>query len=430
MTNSIENLYEEYKKSTGVCTDTRKIGKGNIFFALKGDNFDANEFALQALEDGARLAVIDNPDFAVEGKTWLVDDVLITLQELARHHRRNLKVPIIGLTGSNGKTTTKELIGTVLQKKYNTFATQGNLNNHIGVPLSILSIDDSVEIAVIEMGANHVGEIAFLCGISMPTHGFITNIGKAHIGEFGGFDNIIRGKSELYHYLIKTGGKIFVNTRQEILHNMAKRMQEPLFYPEKGSFCASELVETSPYIVYKSESGALVNTQITGKYNFDNIATALCVGKFFGVPEQEANEAVAGYLPANNRSQVLTKTHCTIILDAYNANPSSMEAAIVNLMEMRGEKKAVILGDMMELGEDTEKEHRNLGYLLNNSSIDDVFLCGKHTAYTAEECSRAEHFVTRDELIERIKNWQPEGHVILIKGSRSMALEKVVDFLE
>lgn len=429
MATNIERLYEEYKNAIGISTDTRKINTGDLFFALKGENFDANEFTSAAIEKGASCVIIDNPKYEVTGKTLLVNDVLSALQDLARHHRKMLKIPVIGLTGSNGKTTTKELIKVVLQKKYQTFATFGNLNNHIGVPVSLLSVGNDTEVAVIEMGANHVGEIAFLCEIAMPTHGLITNIGKAHIGEFGGFENIIRAKSELYHYLIKSGGKIFVNSRQEILKNMSKRMTAPIFYPEKGDYYHCHLQEASPWVVLQTEDEEVVKTQIPGQYNFDNIASALCIGKFFGVPAGNANQAVAEYLPSNNRSQIVNRNNSVLILDAYNANPSSMEAALLNLKDMKSRKKAVILGDMMELGEDTEKEHRNIGGLLNKMGFDEVFLCGKYMRFAAEECSGSKYAVDREALVKVLQSMKFDDHTILIKGSRSMALEKVVEHI-
>jgi UDP-N-acetylmuramyl pentapeptide synthase len=287
----IQSLYEKYLKSGQVSTDTRQITPGSVFFALKGDKFNANEFAEEALKKGASYAVVDEARFATSNQFILVADVLTALQQLAQHHRAQLKIPVIGLTGSNGKTTSKELVNAVLCKKFKTFATKGNLNNHIGVPLSILAIDASIEIAVIEMGANHLGEIASLCSIANPTHGFITNIGKAHIGTFGGFENIIRGKSELYQHLITTNGTVFINSQNEILANMAKRFKNPLFYPAKGDFFHCELVSADPYIIYTSESGARVQTALMGAYNFENIAAALTIGKFFGVNEKASQRS-------------------------------------------------------------------------------------------------------------------------------------------
>ena len=287
----IKKLYLFYKESGKVSTDTRMIAKGAIFFALKGERYNANEFAGDALAKGASYAVVDEGRYAVDNRYILVDNVLETLQNLAQYHRSQLKIPVIGLTGSNGKTTSKELLNAVLSTSFKTLATQGNFNNHIGVPLSLLAIDETIEIVVIEMGANHVGEIAALCSIANPTHGFITNIGKAHIGTFGGFDNIIRGKSELYMHLIEHNGVVFINSKNHILANMAKRFKAPILYPSKGDYYHCEMVDADPFVKIRTEEGAEIQTQLIGKYNFENIATALCIGKYFGVDSGKANKA-------------------------------------------------------------------------------------------------------------------------------------------
>ncbi len=427
---NVTSLYEKYLKSRMVSTDTRQITPGSVFFALKGDKFNANEFAGEALAKGASYAVVDEARFATSDQFILVNDSLEALQQLARYHRAQLKIPVIGLTGSNGKTTSKELVNAVLSKKFKTLATKGNLNNHIGVPLTILSIDPSIEIAVVEMGANHVGEIASLCTIANPTHGFITNIGKAHIGTFGGFENIIRGKSELYQHLITTNGTVFINSTNEILANMAKRFKHPLFYPAVGDFYHCELINADPYIIYISENGTRVQTSLMGAYNFENIAVALTIGKFFGVDEQLANEAIAQYVPGNMRSQVIQKVSNTVILDAYNANPSSMQAAVENLAAMNASRKVAIVGDMFELENEAEQEHRALGKLLKEKGIDQVYLCGKLIRAAAEEITSARYFETRDALIEELKNNPIKASTILIKASRGMGLEKVVEFID
>ena len=425
----IEKIYDLFRNSTGVCTDTRQLASGNLFFALKGPNFNANEFAMMALDNGALAAVIDDPSFNVPGKTVVVNDTLIALQELAKHHRASLNIPVIGITGSNGKTTSKELVHVVLSSSFNTFATKGNLNNHIGVPLSILSITRQHEIAIIEMGANHIGEIAQLCTISQPTHGFITNIGKAHIGLFGGFEGVIRAKSELYDYLIKSGGVIFINQHQEILMNMSRRMAKPVLYPENDSFCPVEMVSANPWVVVKSESGKELTTQLIGSYNFDNIATALCVGRYFGVHEDVAFGAIASYVPENNRSQIVKKGTNTIILDAYNANPSSMEKALENLAQMDAGEKVAILGDMFELGDETDAEHRAVGLLAKKLGLNQVLFCGKHMQLAREAFGAGHAFLTRDELINYLEKNRFSGATVLIKASRGMALEKVVEWL-
>jgi UDP-N-acetylmuramoyl-tripeptide--D-alanyl-D-alanine ligase len=420
----IQKLYAAFLQSEKVSTDTRKIEPGSIFFALKGPNFDANAFTEEALSKGASFVVIDNPKYEKPGETFLVNDTLEALQALARHHRSTLKIPVIGLTGSNGKTTSKELLSAVLSKRFKTLATKGNLNNHIGVPLTILSIDESIEIAIIEMGANHVGEIALLSSIANPTHGFITNIGKAHIGTFGGFENIIRGKSELYQHLITNNGMVFINSQNEILANMAKRFKSPVLYPDQV-----ELLPSNPFLTYRAANGETIVTHLTGAYNFENIAVALCIGNFFGVQEDQANEAVAAYTPANMRSQVVKKGTNTIILDAYNANPSSMEAAINNLASMNVERKAVIVGDMFELEEEAEKEHAYIGQLLNQKNFHAVYLCGGLMKAAAHECRQAKYFSTKAELIEDLQKNPIANTTILIKASRSVGLETVVEYL-
>jgi UDP-N-acetylmuramoyl-tripeptide--D-alanyl-D-alanine ligase len=425
----IHNLYLNYREAGKVSTDTRKIEPGSVFFALKGDTFNANEFAEQALALGARLAVIDDPQYCKDERCLLVDNVLETLQALARHHRDQLTIPVIGLTGSNGKTTSKELVYAVLSKKYRTYATRGNLNNHIGVPLSILAIDASIEIAVIEMGANHIGEIAQLCSIAKPTHGFITNIGKAHIGTFGGFDNIIRGKSELYHHLIQKDGVVFINSQNHILHNMSKRFKAPLFYPATGDYYHCEMLSADPFVILRTEDNAIVETHLIGQYNFENIATALCIGKYFGVEASQANAAVADYIPANMRSQVVKKETNTIILDAYNANPTSMTLAITNLAGMKAGRKVLILGDMFELEEEAEAEHRAIGKLISELGFTEVYLCGALMSAAVKEFPAARHSYSKQELLDTLKNNPIDHATILIKASRGIGLEAVLDVL-
>jgi len=424
-----EKLYEKFLEAGKISTDTRQIAEGSIFFALRGDKFNANEFAQQALEKGARYAVIDDAQYAKDPRCILVDDVLKTLQELARYHRSKLTIPVIGLTGSNGKTTSKELLNAVLSKKFKTFATKGNLNNHIGVPLSVLSIDNSVEIAVIEMGANHLGEIALLCSITNPTHGFITNIGKAHIGTFGGFENIIRGKSELYQHLIVNNGTVFINSQNEILANMAKRFSKPYFYPVSGDYIHVTLLDADPFIRYETEEKEIVQTQLMGEYNFENIAAALCIGKFFGVDAADANKAIADYVPGNMRSQILTKGTNTIILDAYNANPSSMEAAINNLAGMNTKNKVAILGDMFELEEEAEKEHRKIGELLNEKKFDQVYFCGKLMKAAKAAHGAGKLFEEKELLMNELKHHPIKDSTILVKASRGIGLESIVEYL-
>lgn len=400
-----------------------------MFFALKGPNFNANQFAAQALEQGAKYVVIDDDQYQLNDHCLLVPDVLQALQQLALHHRRQLKIPFIGITGSNGKTTSKELVNSVLSKEYKTFATKGNLNNHIGVPVSVLSIGNQVQIAIIEMGANKIGDIAELVAIAEPTHGLITNIGKAHIEGFGSFEGVIRGKSELYHYLIQTDGKIFVNSNNEILANMSKRMQEPVFYPQPDDFLSCQLLEANPYVKYRHENGEEVLTNLMGRYNFENIAAALCIGKYFEVDPKSANEAIRNYVPANNRSQVYKKGSNTILMDAYNANPTSMQAALDNFRQMNADKKIAILGDMFELGSNEVEEHAIIGKVTAGMELDEVIFCGKKMAAAQEANAEAKYFSSKEKLIHFLQINQYHDSYILIKGSRAMALEGIVEFL-
>ena len=425
----LTQLYQRFLESVKVSTDTRQITPGSLFFALRGDKFNANEFAAQALAKGAAYAVVDEAKYAVDERYMLVEDSLTALQQLAKHHRSQLKIPVVGLTGSNGKTTSKELVLAVLSKKFKTYATKGNLNNHIGVPLTILSIDDSCEMAVVEMGANHLGEIALLCSIANPTHGFITNIGKAHIGTFGGFENIIRGKSELYQHLLTTNGTVFINSQNAILANMAKRFKQPYFYPAATDYYHAELLDADPFIRFKAEDGNIVQTQLMGAYNFENIAAALCIGKFFGVEANDANRAIAEYVPGNMRSQVMAKGTNTIILDAYNANPSSMEAAIENLAAMKAKKKVAIVGDMFELEGEAATEHARIGELLKSKNFDKVILCGSLMQSAKVQFESAIYCEQKSELVEWLKKNPINDAAILVKASRGIGLETIVDYL-
>lgn len=424
----IEELYQKYLESGKVSTDTREITPGSVFFALRGEKFNANEFAGEALEKGASYAVVDDRKFAKDSRFLLVENTLEALQQLARFHRSHLSIPFIGLTGSNGKTTSKELVNAVLSVRYKTFATRGNLNNHIGVPLTVLSIDKTIEMAVVEMGANHVGEIALLCSICNPTHGFITNIGKAHIGTFGGFENIVRGKSELYQHLISHKGVAFINSGNPILMNMAKRFEKPVFYPAPGDFYHCELLGADPFVRILAENGEEVTTQMIGAYNFENIATALCIGKYFEVEAPAANRAIADYQPGNMRSQVVRKGTNTIILDAYNANPSSMQAAIENLSSMKGRRVAII-GDMFELEGEAENEHRAIGRLLAEKKLEEVYLCGNLMKAAKEEIREAKLFPDKLSLINELTHTPLRNATILVKASRGVGLETILEFL-
>lgn len=426
-------LYQLFKKSTGVSTDTRKIEPGNIFFALKGPNFNANEFAPKALEMGASLVVIDDPKFFIEDdeRYFLAKDALMMLQDLANYHREQLTIPIIGLTGSNGKTTSKELLNAVLKTKYKTVATVGNLNNHIGVPLTLLSIPEDAEIAIVEMGANKPGDIKELCDIAEPTHGFITNIGRAHLEGMGGPEGVLKTKTELFQHLRANGGTVFINSQDPILSNMAKRFDQPVLYPAKADFCEVGFVEANPFVKFTVEGKEEVYlSSLIGAYNFGNIATALTVGKFFDVPMDQAVEAVVAYKPSNMRSQLIEKRSNLIILDAYNANPSSMEVAIRTFGEMTGRKhKMIILGDMYELGDHSEKEHERLGEIVSDYPIDKVCFTGKMIVSALAKAPKALYFPDPFSFRNWLQDSKLEDYLILIKGSRGMKLEGLVDFI-
>ncbi len=425
----ISDLHKRFLRSTGICTDTRKIESDNLFFALKGDNFDGNQYAAKALDNGACYAVVDSPDVVLDDRFILVNDSLKTLQDLATHHRLSLNIPIFSLTGSNGKTTTKELIREVLATKYKVSATEGNLNNHIGVPLTLLKMTPETEIGVVEMGANHVGEIAALAEIARPDAGLITNIGKAHLEGFGGYEGVLRGKTELYNFIIKAKGQIFINSDDAVLMNMAKRMIEPKFYNNPGDFLECEMIASSPFVKYKSENGTLVETQLIGEYNFKNIAAALCVGKYFEVDLSDANEAIASYIPENNRSQIKITERNKIILDAYNANPNSMHGALDNLAAMEHPKKVAILGDMFELGADEALEHESLMNIAISLNLDQVLVCGKASFKAASDKPGIHAFSDRAKLVEYLNQNPINDALILIKASRGMALEVLIDSL-
>ena len=430
---NLDILYKLYLASTGVSTDTRKIDPGNLFFALKGPNFNANEFAPKALEMGASAVVIDEGAYFVEDddRYFICEDVLTTLQQLANHHRHQLSIPVIGLTGSNGKTTSKELLNAVLKQKFNTLATIGNLNNHIGVPLTLLRLKPEHEIAIVEMGANKPGDIKELCDIAEPTHGFITNIGRAHLEGMGGPEGVLRTKTELFQFLRETGGTVFINSQDPILSNLAKRFEKPILYPSKGDFCEVSFVEANPFVKFEAEDvdGAQL-TSLIGAYNFGNIANALTIGKFFGVPMAEAVQAVVDYKPSNMRSQLVEKRSNLIILDAYNANPSSMEVAIRTFGQMTGKKhKMIILGDMFELGEHAEAEHRRLGEIVSEYSIDKVCFTGKLIVSALEKAPKALYFPDPFSFRNWLQDSKLEDYLILIKGSRGMKLETLVDFI-
>ncbi len=418
---NIEQLYQLYIKTYFADTDTRKIRKGSVFFALKGDNFNGNEFAEEALRSGANYAVIDEEKYNTFPNAILVSNALETLQKLANFHRKQLTIPIIALTGSNGKTTTKELLNAVLSKKYETAATEGNLNNHIGVPLTLLSMTPKTEIGIVEMGANHLKEIEFLCGIAEPNYGLITNFGKAHLEGFGDFEGVIKAKSELYDFLRLNNGMVFINTDDELQVKQSAGINAIEFNNNVIKF-----KEANPFVKVQFKN-TLIESNLIGKYNYNNIAVAVAVGNYFNISENDIKNAIESYIPLNNRSQIIEKGTNKIILDAYNANPSSMQAALENFSQLKGENKIVFLGDMFEMGKDSSTEHEKIVNLAASYNFSKVYLIGK--AFSATGAKNA--FVS--ESYESFKNSTNYSNInnatILIKGSRGMALERLLDLL-
>jgi UDP-N-acetylmuramoyl-tripeptide--D-alanyl-D-alanine ligase len=429
-----EKLYEYFKENPIISTDTRNITPGCIFFALKGDLFNANEFAADAIEKGAALAVIDEEKYAQNDRFLLVKDVLSSLQDLARHHRKQLNIPVIGLTGSNGKTTSKELVNAVLAERYKTFATFGNLNNHIGVPLSILSITADVQVAVIEMGANHQKEIELLCTIAQPTHGIITNVGMAHLDGFGGFEGVKKGKAELYAYLKQNNGYTFINRDNPNLLEMsaAANLNKLIYYgTENGNTIKGELKSSDPFIEVNwtnQEVSSSVKTNLTGSYNFENILAAICVGDFFDMSPEEINTGLSNYQPKNNRSQLTKTGKNTVICDFYNANPSSMAAALKNLSAISADKKTAILGDMFELGPESHDQHELIVKQANEMGLDQIIFIGKDF-YTFKENFKGIFFETPAEAAQYLHENLVQDHLVLLKGSRGMKLESLLQYL-
>lgn len=432
-----EELYNHFRNHPLICTDTRDIKKDAIFFALKGDNFNANKFAELALNSGCSLAVIDEPEYRKDERCFLVDDVLSALQSLANYHRKQLSIPVISITGSNGKTTSKELLNAVLSQKYDVLATKGNLNNHIGVPLTLLSITKEHEMAIVEMGANHQGEIAMLCSIAEPDYGMITNIGKAHLEGFGGYEGVIKAKSELYHYIHKKGGKLFVNADNALLQRLSEGMNKITFGTSQDVDFTGIFVESNPFVKLKFkvtndeqtiEEKHVVATQLVGNYNFENILAAACIGHYFRVSEKQIEHGLESYVPSNNRSQVMKTANNLLLMDAYNANPSSMNAAIENFAKMDQPNKMVILGDMLELGVESDKEHDTVVQLLETKGIKNALLVGPYFMKAAK-LTGAISFANSEEALLYLKEHPVKDATVLVKGSRGIKLEKVVDAL-
>ncbi len=433
----IEQLYQHFLKHPFVCTDTRDIQANSIFFALKGANFDGNKFAEQALNSGSAIAVIDDPEYKKDERFFLVKDVLTTLQDLANYHRKQLSIPVIGITGSNGKTTSKELVNSVLSKKYKVLATKGNLNNHIGVPLTLLSITKEHEMAIIEMGANHQGEIAQLCAIAEPDFGIITNIGKAHLEGFGGIEGVKKGKSEIYRYLQEKKGKVFVHGDDETLAELAFNNDKITYGTKKLYDIVGTVVNTGTefisfqwatrYTASSLKSAPVVTTQLVGIYNYHNLLCAACVGNYFKVEDEFINQALTEYTPSNNRSQLQKTANNTLILDYYNANPTSMTAAIENFANLKQENKMAILGDMLELGEESQKEHEAIIQLLKQKNIQ-ALLVGPLFC-NAGNGSTFQLFANSDDANAYLQSNPIKNATILIKGSRGIKLEKVLETL-
>lgn len=423
-------LYRQRIRGNRVTTDSRQIQPGDVFIALKGARFDGNRYAAEALKKGASLAVIDRPECYAEG-CEIVDDTLSFLQQLAHYHRQQLGIPILGITGTNGKTTTKELCHAVLSRKFKTVATQGNLNNHIGVPLTLLSMDETTEFGIVEMGANHPGEIRELCAIANPDLGIITNIGRAHLEGFGSCENITATKKALYDHLFRKNGKVFVNAADPLLMQLSEGHNRHTYGPD-GDLLQGEIRQTVPYLVYSvyTPQGHLyIKTHLVGGYNFDNAMAASAVGTFFGIDPLEIRTALENYRPSNLRSQLIRTAHNTIILDAYNANPSSMLVSLSNFNEMPGEHKIVILGEMLELGDESEKAHREILQFAKKCHFDRIFIIGNNFEHCCENSNFISRFDDTETLIECFKQKQPRNAFLFIKGSRGNRLERIVEYL-
>ena len=426
---SIIDLYDLFIHNPQITTDSRNCPKGSIFFALKGDKFDGNQYAGKALASGCVYAVIDNPDYYIGERTILVDNVLKTLQQLAHHHRKVLGLPIIGITGTNGKTTTKELLAAVLSTKFNLLYTEGNFNNHIGVPLTLLRLTHDHEMAVIEMGASHPGDIKELVDIVHPNYGIITNVGRAHLEGFGSFEGVLRTKGELYDYIRRSKGKIFIKKENEYLQSIAKGIEQITYGNGDDAFASGQVVSCDPFLVFNwKQQGKLhtVETHMIGSYNLDNVLAAVAVGRFFKIPAERISRAIAAYEPTNNRSQFKKTENNELIIDAYNANPSSMKVALDNFITMPVQPKAIILGDMRELGPTSDELHAEVVEQIKKGQFDKVFLCGEHFSKVGKEFSP---FATTEAMVEELRKQPLKGYHILIKGSHSMGLEKLADIL-
>jgi UDP-N-acetylmuramoyl-tripeptide--D-alanyl-D-alanine ligase len=432
----IEEIHSLFLSYPNISTDTRNIIPNSIFFALKGANFNGNKFAQEAIEKGAAYSVIDENEFTNGDRIIIVEDVLKCLQELATFHRKFLNIPVIGITGSNGKTTTKELVQRVLSKKFNVFATKGNLNNHIGVPLTLLSLNKEHEMAIVEMGANHQGEIAFLSNICLPNYGLITNIGKAHLEGFGGIEGVIKGKTELYKFIRKNDGLLFANGDDELLMKVSGGINKITYGENENNYLIGKLIDSEKGLCFTYSSKNLVlndNNEtpiysvLNGRYNFQNILASVCIGNYFNVSSDKIKEAIENYVPQNNRSQIEVRKGITFFMDAYNANPSSMEVSINNFDDQtKGKTRIAIIGGMNELGESTKEEHQKLIKQLEEKKFNKVFLVGQHfkdfsILNSFEKVEKIEN-ITAEEIVNKFS-----GCFILVKGSRTNQLENILN---
>jgi len=427
---NIQDIHNLFLQCKSVSIDTRKIEKDSMFFAIKGENFDANTFAVKALELGALFVVVDNASYVIDERTILVENSLESLQALAKFHRAYLKLPIIALTGSNGKTTTKELINVVIAKKYKTKATVGNLNNHIGVPLTLLSFTKDTEIGIVEMGANHKKEIEFLCEIAQPDFGYITNFGKAHLEGFGGVEGVIQGKSEMYEYLAKNDKLVFVNLEDPIQIEKSAGIKSFTFgINNTNADLKINSIKANPFVVIDYDNFS-VESHLIGLYNANNINAAIAIGYYFKVEEEDMKQAIETYIPENNRSQLLRIDSNQIILDAYNANPSSMAVAITNFLQLENQNKVMILGDMFELGDESKQEHKLIVDSLLNQNKSECYLIGKSFYENKVAQENIQFFDTFDAFVAHLKTIHFKDNTILIKGSRGMALERTLEYIK
>lgn len=429
---NVEELHKIFLRTSDITTDSRDVKPDSVFFALRGDNFNGNKYAKQALDEGCPYAVIDDINFKLDDRYIVVDNVLNTLQELARYHRKQFNIPILAITGSNGKTTTKELVSAILGRKYNVVYTKGNFNNHIGVPLTLLRLNVKTEIGIVEMGANHPGEISDLCQLAEPSHGIITNIGHAHIEGFGSFENVIKAKSELYNWLRKNNGIIFQNSEDEILKGIVHPGDEIIPYSVSADKESTfSITKADPYLEvnWKHNNVELpLKTQLFGTYNIENLAAAISIGLYFQVDVDKIKAGIELFSPGDNRSQVFKTYENTLILDAYNANPTSMRAAIADFQKISAPRKVIILGDMFELGQDTLDQHKSIISILESINNFKAYLLGEMFT-RASEGTHLTSFQNIDEAIQFFMSHPVHSSTILLKGSRMMSLEKLIPFL-